>query len=49
MGSSGFLLIFAAVNFANVRLYQETNSRRWISFLGTVACLAAVIVLLFQT
>ncbi len=49
MGSSGFLLIFAAVNFANVRLYQRTNSYRWISFLGTVACLAAVIVLLAQT
>lgn len=49
MGSSGFLIIFAAVNFANVRLYQRTNSYRWISFLGTVACLAAVVVLLAQT
>lgn len=49
MGSSGFLLIFAAVNFANVRLYRRTHSYRWISLLGTVACLAAVIVLLAQT
>lgn len=49
MGSSGFLLIFAVVNFANVKLYQQTNSDRWISFLGTVACLAAVVVLLAQT
>ncbi len=39
MGSSGFLLIFAVVNFANVKLHQQTNSRRWISFLGTVTCL----------
>ncbi len=36
MGSSGFLIIFAAVNFANVRLYKRTNSYRWISFLGIV-------------
>jgi amino acid transporter len=49
MGSSGFLLIFAAVNFANVHLYQRTHSWRWISFLGTVACLASVMVLLAQT
>lgn len=49
MGSSGFLLIFAVVNFANVKLHQQTNSHRWISFLGTVACLAAVVVLLTQT
>lgn len=49
MGSSGFLLIFAVVNFANVRLYRQTNSYRWLSFLGTLACLVAVIALLTQT
>jgi amino acid transporter len=49
MGSSGFLLIFAVVNFANVKLHRQTNSYRWISFLATVACLAAVVVLLVQT
>lgn len=49
MGSSGFLLIFAAVNFANAKLYRQTKSYRWISLLGTVACLAAVVVLLTQT
>lgn len=49
MGSSGFLLIFATVNFANVRLHQRTRSRQWISLLGTVTCLAAVTVLLAQT
>lgn len=49
MGSSGFLLIFAVVNFANVKLHRQTNSHRWISFLGTVTCLAAVIILLAQT
>ena len=49
MGSAGFLIIFAAVNWANVRLHRQTNSRRWISFLGTVACIAALVVLLVQT
>jgi amino acid transporter len=49
MGSAGFLLIFAAVNFANVRLYRQTHSYRWLSLLGTVACIAAVTVLLYHT
>ncbi|HIK31762.1 MAG TPA: amino acid permease [Oscillatoriales cyanobacterium M59_W2019_021] len=49
MGSSGFLLIFAVVNFANVKLHRQTHSHRWISFLGTIACLAALVVLLAQT
>jgi amino acid transporter len=49
MGSTGFLLIFAAVNFANVRLYRQTHSYRWLSLLGTVACIAAVTVLLYHT
>lgn len=41
MGSAGFLLIFAAVNAANVRLHHKTGSRRWISVSGVLACLAA--------
>jgi amino acid transporter len=49
MGSAGFLLIFAAVNFANVRLYRQTHSYRWLSLLGSVACIAAVTVLLYHT
>jgi amino acid transporter len=42
MGSAGFLIIFAAVNAANVRLHHKTNSRRWISAAGGLACLAAL-------
>ena len=49
MGSAGFLIIFAAVNWANVRLYRQTDSKRWISFLGAVVCVAALAVLLTQT
>lgn len=49
MGSAGFLIIFGAVNWANVRLYRQTQSKRWISFLGAVVCVAALLVLLAQT
>ncbi|MFY9706290.1 MAG: APC family permease [Desulfobacterales bacterium] len=42
MGSAGFLLIFAAVNAANVRLHHKTKSQRWISVAGALACLAAL-------
>jgi amino acid transporter len=48
-GSAGFLLIFAAVNAANVRLAAQTGSRRWLSLLGLVLCLAAFAALLWQT
>jgi hypothetical protein len=48
MGSSGFLLIFAGVNGANVRLYAKTGSHRWISLLGVIVCLGALGALIWQ-
>jgi amino acid transporter len=48
MGSAGFLLIFAAVNLANVRLAAHTHSRRWLSLVGAAACLAALATLVWQ-
>jgi amino acid transporter len=48
MGSSGFLLIFAAVNASNVRLSSTTGSRRWISILGAILCLTALAILVGQ-
>ncbi len=48
MGSAGFLLIFAAVNVSNVRLYEKTNSKRWISVIGSVLCIFAFITLLLH-
>ncbi|MEH1801448.1 MAG: APC family permease [Nostoc sp.] len=42
MGSAGFLLIFAAVNLANARMYRYTKSKQWISILGTGICLVAL-------
>ena len=49
MGSAGFLLIFAAVNFANVKLSGETKSKKIISFFGAGLCLGALVSLVWQT
>ena len=49
MGSVGFLLIFAAVNSANVKLAKQTGSKAWVSLLGAMLCLAALASLLWQT
>jgi hypothetical protein len=49
LGSAGFLLIFAAVNAANVRHARQTRSHRWISVIGAAACLVALGALCWQT
>lgn len=49
MGSAGFLLIFASVNMANVRLSKKTKSLRWISIVGSAACILAFLALVVQT
>lgn len=48
MGSSGFLLIFAAVNIANAHLAATTGSRRWLSVIGAIVCLSALAILIAQ-
>ena len=45
-GSLGFLIIFASVNFVNFKLYKETESNRWISFLAFILCIISIIVLI---
>ncbi len=49
MGSAGFLLIFAAVNAANVAVAKQTQSHAWISALGVLLCLLAFASLIWQT
>ncbi len=49
MGSAGFLLVFAAVNFANYRLARETRAYRTIALAGFIACLIAFAALCWQT
>jgi len=48
MGSAGFLLIFAAVNAANVKLARQTESQRWLSLAGVGLCLGALASLIWH-
>ena len=48
MGSAGFLLIFASVNGANWRLSASIGSSRWLAGAGLVACLGALVGLVWQ-
>jgi len=48
MGSAGFLLVFMAVNVANVRLAKETHSRVWLSALAALSAGAALVVLCLE-
>jgi len=49
MGSAGFLLIFAAVNGANVLMAENTKSNKLISLIGVGLCLGALGSLIWQT
>jgi amino acid transporter len=49
MGSAGFLLIFAAVNGANVVFARKTGSVGFVSLLGVGLCLSALASLIWQT
>jgi amino acid transporter len=49
VGSAGFLLVFAAVNAANLRLADRTSARRWIAWMGLAGCLGALAALLWET
>lgn len=49
VGSSGFLILFAAVNWANVKSSRSAGHPWHISAVGTVACLAALAALLWHT
>ncbi len=46
MGSSGFLIIFAAVNLSNARLSSVTESKRWLSIIGALLCFLALAILI---
>jgi amino acid transporter len=49
IGSAGFLIIFAAVNLANVRLRRQSHARAWISIVGTLVCGLALAALIWRT
>lgn len=46
--SGGFLIVFAAVNFANVRLAKETQSRDWISLVAGISTIVALGIMIAQ-
>ena len=48
MGSGGFLLAFAAVNIASVKLSATIGVARWIPVVGTLMCLTALVVMITQ-
>lgn len=48
MGSAGFLLIFAAVNYANYKLFQQTRCNKAIAMAGMFVTLAALGILIWQ-
>jgi amino acid transporter len=49
LGSGGFLVIFAAVNAANLRKADETGGHRGLAALGTAGCLAAFGAMVWQS
>jgi len=40
--SGGFLVVYTAVNIANVKLARETNSYRWLSLILALVCILAL-------
>ncbi len=48
-GSAGFLLIFCAVNAANLRLHRKLSSSPALAALGALACAASLAALLWQS
>ncbi len=48
VGSAGFLLIFAAVNGAAIRLSAKTGGRAWVSAVGLAGCAAALVAILLE-
>ena len=49
LGSAGFLVIFAAVNAANLKLRKNVRSNGFIAALGMLGCLAAFAAMVWQT
>jgi amino acid transporter len=47
MGSSGFLIVFASVNIANTVQYKRTGSAWAVSAAGAVACVTALVALVW--
>ena len=49
MGSTAFLIVFAAVNYANYKLRREANSSAALALLGVLLCLVAFAAVVYYT
>lgn len=49
MGSTGFLIIFTAVNWANFRMADQTGSNKWLPLTGSVVCIGSLLALIGYT
>ncbi len=49
LGSAGFLIVFAAVNGANLRLADQTRAHRGLAGLGLAGCLVALGAMVWQS
>lgn len=49
MGSAGFLIIFTGINLANVKLSNQTKSKKVIPYFGAGLCVVALGSLIWQT
>lgn len=47
MGSAAFLIIYAGVNFAHLKLYQDTGANKYIIYLAILGCLFSFCVLAY--
>ena len=47
MGSALFLIIYAGVNFAHLKVYKQTNANKYIIWLAIIGCLFALIILIY--
>jgi amino acid transporter len=47
LGSASFLVIYAAVNMAHLRLYRETGARPYLIWASIVGCFASLSILLY--
>lgn len=47
MGSAAFLIIYAGVNFAHLKLYKKTGANKYIIYLAILGCLFSFFVLAY--
>jgi amino acid transporter len=47
IGSAFFLVIYAAVNLAHLRLWRQTGARPWIVWSSVAGCLVSLVIMLY--